>query len=174
MKALLRGQHVSALHRPALAKVWLNTTAHHKLATYSVASLLAESGKDFHGVVRLGERQKQTSAVINVIIITAIPNQIICGPEARVNWFKFVHPAGQKDNRLSTLTFTHASNLELPVHRTCMFELGPWEEAGAPGENPRRQRENAQTHRERPKTELNPQPSCFFCLLFMNPHCGLP
>lgn len=82
--------------------------------------------------------------------------------EARANRFKFVHAAGQKDNQPSILTFTHTSNLELPVHRMCMFELGPWEEGGAPGENPRRHKENVQTHRERPKLELNPQLSCFF------------
>lgn len=89
-KAFLRGQHVSALHWLALAKVLLNTTVHHKLATCSVASLLAKSEKDFCGIVRR----------------------------------------------------------ESPI-------------------------ENVQTLRERPKLELNPQPSCFSCLLFRNPLYGL-
>lgn len=89
--------------------------------------------------------------------------------EARANQFKFVHPAGQKHNQPSIPTFTHTSSLELPVHRTCMFELGMWEEAGAPGENPRRHRQSVQTHSERPKLGLNPQPSCFFLFAFQEP-----
>ena len=51
-----------------------------------------------------------------------------------------------RDRQPFTLTFTPTANLESPIN---LHVFGLWEEAGVPGENPRRYEENAQTpHRK--------------------------
>lgn len=50
-----------------------------------------------------------------------------------------------------------------------MFELGPWEEAGAPGENPCRHKEERADSQRKTEVGIEPTTLSFFLFAFQEP-----